>query len=455
MAKSIIGSNAALRYLKAYDKHITYWEEVNPAYQLAFVDKPEHVPYIREYAAALPNTMIVARIHHKLDGGLHLAPTGTNPDGTPDTRHSVSSPSEYLAAYGDLGMMDNIILNVMNEPNANGTPDEMMRLVTWFVDYIPLAASLKCKSVLFNWADKNPRIVDGMFDPQFDNVLRLMAAHPDLFFMGMHFYGPDAIHETLDAYVARCTFLGIKPSIVLGTEFGIDSIGGTNRGYKTWPNYKDIYGQWMGVQVKPPANPTFPTLSRHIASGVLGGLMIFQEGNSGGQDDFDFENNKGVKDEIKRAALAGEISVPDVPPPSPPPLPPPLLPPPYKPEPIIVGARYQVTTPLDHINIHLTPAVDGVAVGQLPNQSVITALEETLVGGDYWRKVTFGALTGWISMQKGAVKFAPYLGDGPSTVVVSIDLLKDVYNSLGNLQAQVAADRAMVKAILDKVGITP
>lgn len=449
MYKSIIGSNAALRYLKAYDTHVSFWSGVNPAYQLAYVDKSEHVPYIREYAASFahtnPGTMIVARIYHKLDGGFHLAPTGRNADGTLDTRHYVSSPSEYLSAYGDLGMMDNIILNVMNEPNANGSPDEMMRLITWFIDFIPLAASLKCKSVLFNWADKNPRIINGMLDGQFDNVLRLMAAHPTIFYMGMHFYGPDAIHETIDSYVKRCEYLKIKPPIVLGTEFGIDSTGGTQRGYRSWPNYKDIYGQWMGVQIKPPINPDFPTLSHHIKSGVLGGLMIFQEGNSGGQDDFDFENDKGVKDEIKRMALAGEISVPELtpPPPAPPPVPPP---PPYTIPPITSGMAYVITAPLAYVNLRIEASVSAPKLGEVPNKSVVIVSEESLVNGEYWRKLNYNGLVGWVSMQGGTVKLSPYVPDAPSIVTIPIDLLKDIRNSLKH-------DLDLVDAILNKIGV--
>lgn len=335
MAQSIIGSNAAIRYLKNYQAHVDYWHEVNPAFQVAFVDKPEHITYIREYAAALSQSMIVARIWHPLDGGFHLAPTGVG-----DTRHYVSSPSEYLNAYGDLGKMSNIILNVMNEPNANGTPDEMLRLVTWFIDYIPLAAAKGCKSVLFNWADQNPKIINGMMDSQFDNVLRLMAAHPNLFYMGMHFYGPDEITSHLESYVKRCEFLGIKPPKVIGTEFGIDSTGGTQRGYKTWANYKDIYGGWLVTQVKPET----ATLSKHIASGVLAGLTIFGEAHSGFTD-FDIEDDTSVKATLKKSVLAGEISVPTITPnpiptPVPTPPPPPVVTPPASTPPPLPNPPY-------------------------------------------------------------------------------------------------------------------
>lgn len=117
-----------------------------------------------------------------------------------------------------------------------------------------------------------------------------------------------------------------------------------------------------------------------------------------------------------------------------------------------MGARYQITTPADYVVMHLTPSLSGVGVGQLPSKSIITALDESLVGSEYWRKVTFGALSGWISLQNGAVQFAPYLGEAPSTVTIPIDLLKDIQSSLVNLQAKIAADLVMVNAILDKVG---
>lgn len=314
MNKSIIGANVALRYLKNYQAHVDYWHEVNPAYQVAFIDKPEHVPYLLDYAAALPQSMIVARIYHPLDGGFHLAPTGAG-----DTRHYVSSPSEYHSAYGWLGQKENIILNIFNEPKADDSPENLMRLSSWMLDYIPIAAASKTKSVLFNWADRNPRIIDGMFDPLWDNCLRMMAAHPDLFYMGCHLYGPDEITSHLDSYVKRCQFLGIKPPKVIASEFGLDSTGGIERGYKSRSNYRDIYAQWQETVVKGSLKP-------YIDSGILAGLCVFQEGNSGGFDDFDFEIDSAYKTEIKRAALAGEISVPAITPsPVPSPAPAPIV----------------------------------------------------------------------------------------------------------------------------------
>jgi len=413
MTQSIIGSNAALRYLKAYDAHVSYWREVNPAFQLAFVDKPEHTIYIEQYAQALPDSMIVARIYHPLDGGFHLAPTGTNPDGTPDTRHYVSSPAEYLSAYGWLGRKRNIILNVMNEPQSDASPDVMLRLVSWFIDYIPMAATSETKSVLFNWADRNPQIINGMMDSQFNNVLRLMAVHPNLFFMGMHFYGPDELTSHLDSYVARCKFLGVKPPRVIGTEFGIDSTGGIERGYKSRLNYKDIYAQWQETVIKGSLKP-------HIDSGVLAGLCVFQEGNSGGFEDFDFENDSAYKAEIKRAARADELS----------PSPPPITVPVYIPDPFTPNTMYKITMPADFVNVRATPSTLASKLGEVPNGAVILVMDETLLSDEYWRHINYNGLVGYISMQGGNVHLQYAPDNSPSTITIPIDLLVSIQTSL-------------------------
>lgn len=145
------------------------------------------------------------------------------------------------------------------------------------------------------------------------------------------------------------------------------------------------------------------------------------------------------------------------------PPPPPVITPPYTPPPFTPGDRYLMTAPGDFINVRITPATLAAKIGEIPNKSVITVFEESLVSGEYWRKVHFGESIGWISLQKGAVKFAPYL---PSAVNISIDLLKDIMNSLKlsadetrrqSLALAVTSDNTlkdylMVKAILDNIG---
>ena len=406
MTQSIIGPNAALRYLKAYHAHVDYWHEVNPAYLLAYVDKAEHIPYIQDYAASFSNSMVVARIHHDIDGGFHTKPTGPN-----DNRHYVSSPEEYHNAYGFLGRIPNVILNIMNEPDGYADDATIDRLIAWMLDYIPLAVASKTKSVLFNWGDRQPRIFGGMMDARFGGILKLAAIYPELFYIGMHTYGPDDITEHLESYVQLCKSLNIKPLRVIATEFGFDKTNGNASGYRSRGYSGGAYAAWQISQVQ-------HDLSPYIKSGVLVGLNVFQEGNSGGWDSFDIENDKAYKDEIKRASLAGELE------PLPTKPPPPLNKPEYMPAPFSVGHKYILQSEGGaRTNVRRSPqvAADNV-ITAIDDKTVVTLYEETIVGVDYWRRLSTDTIAdGWISLRGGAVAFTPYLGEvtPPPPVVVT------------------------------------
>lgn len=395
MEQCIIGPNAALRYLKAYYAHIGYWQDVNPAYALAYVDKDEHIPYILEYAAALPQTRIVARIQHPLDGGFHLKPTGKD-----DHREYTASPKDYHDKYGALGRIDNIILNVFNEPNGFASEAELKTLNRWFVDYIKYATISKTKSVLFNWADRNPRMINGMMDGVYDDSLKLMAEHPNLFYMGMHFYGPDEVVAHLDAYVERCKFLEITPPKVIGTEFGLDKTNGKESGYKSRPEYRDgdKFARWEIEQVEGDLQP-------HIQSGVLVALLNFQEGNSGGWENFDTENDKAYKDEIKSAEKAGKLTARKI-------TTRPFLKPVPKPEKARLPLRIYVQN--TSINVRSGPGTEYQDCGDLVKDQPAVIFEPTQMAtdGTKWSWVEYLSVSekalgmklgGWISM--AALKF--------------------------------------------------
>lgn len=398
--KSIIGPNAALRYLKAYQAHVDYWKEVNPVTALAYVDKPEHAVYIEQYAETFPDALIVARIKHDLDGGFHLKPA------PPDDRYYVSSPGDYHRAYGYLGRKKNIVLNVMNEPNGFASEDEIVRLERWMIEYIALAAREKTKSVLFNWADRNPQIIAGMFDPRFDDVLKLMAQYPDIFYMGMHFYGPDEIVSHIESYVTRCERLGIVPLKVIGTEFGLDKHDGSAaNGYKAWGWGGLKYATWQCDQVKYALQP-------YIKRGVLIGLHVFQEGNSGGWEAFDIENDQAYKAEIKRASQAGELE-------------PMVLPttPTYQPVNFTPGSKYTLQSEGGARSVlRAAPVVaGGNNVGNnLDDKTEVLLYEVSRVGIDYWYKVEVVAdkRQGWLSGRGGSLTFTPVPVVQPPPVVV-------------------------------------
>lgn len=401
--KSIIGPNAALRYIKAYQAHVDYWKEVNPTTALAYVDKPEHAVYIEQYAETFPDALIVARIKHDLDGGFHLKPA------PPDENYYVSSPGNYHRKYGYLGRKKNIWLHVMNEPNGFGDDAEIDRLVRWMLEYIPLAIQEKTKSVLFNWGDRNPRIVAGLMDGRFDGVLQLMAEHPDKFIMGMHFYGPDEIVSHLESYVKRCERLGIVPPRVIGTEFSFDKHDGSvYNGYKSWPDWTSYkYALWEIEQVEGPLAP-------YIKRGVLIGLHRFQEGNSGGWDNFDYENDKVLKDETKRAAQAGELQ-PMV-------LPQTTAPRPTVPAPANKGTATDITVEgSSSWNLRTTPETNGAKVGLIvPGETLKLYMTTTQPnGGHNWYFVERAnapaaeSVSGWIAYVLPVVQPPPVVVDPP------------------------------------------
>lgn len=147
-----------------------------------------------------------------------------------------------------------------------------------------------------------------------------------------------------------------------------------------------------------------------------------------------------------------------LPSPTPAPLPPAPLPP------FTMGMRYVINTPQEFVNLRQEADVAAKKLGEVPNKAIITALEEKLVGGEFFRRIQFGTLAGWVSMQGGAVTFAPYLGDA-STVQIPIDLLNHIATSLQQqasalktLAAEIATasenmqrDYTVIKTILDQI----
>lgn len=157
------------------------------------------------------------------------------------------------------------------------------------------------------------------------------------------------------------------------------------------------------------------------------------------------------------------INVSDTPPVPPPPVvidPTPV----YKPPPFVTGSRYMIATPGAYVNVRSDASTSAADIGDVPNSSVVTILGEKAVDGDYWRRIQFGTIVGWVAMQKGAVQFAPYLSDS-STVNVPIDLLQHISlvlqqgaANLRSLSLQTASvsddlqkDYSVLKAILDKI----
>lgn len=123
--------------------------------------------------------------------------------------------------------------------------------------------------------------------------------------------------------------------------------------------------------------------------------------------------------------------------------PPPIVIPPPPPvlDPFTPGMKYIITTPQAFVNVRATPSSSANKLGEIANKNIVTVYEEAQVGADYWRRMSVGTLNGWVSMQAGAVKLAPYLPPSDTITIKKAD-----WNAI--LDAQAALDAAIKKAVL-------
>lgn len=291
---SVLGFNSQIRYLKDYADFVAYNQRIAPAYNLAYVDNAAHLPYAKTYADSQSGKTVV-RLWHSLDGAFFQKPTGVG-----DNRYYIAAPQDYLDQYGEYGT-GKMILSILNEPNGYADISDTVRRITWLSELLTMAARRKLQLCIYNWGDKHPKLVNGEWDSADDDILRIMAEYPDLFYMGLHLYGDDEITSHLEGYVRRCKSLNISPNRVIVSEFGIDSTGGAENGYKSRNWTGKQYADWQLAQIKGSLKP-------YIDSGVLVGLCTFCAGNSGGWQAFDIEQDTEYRATIEAAAKTGELA---------------------------------------------------------------------------------------------------------------------------------------------------
>lgn len=118
-----------------------------------------------------------------------------------------------------------------------------------------------------------------------------------------------------------------------------------------------------------------------------------------------------------------------------PPPPPIVVPPPpsYIPDPFTPGMKYIITTPAAFVNVRQTASTSSSKFGEIPNKSIVTVYEESLVGSEYWRHMNWGTVTGWVSMQQGTVKLSPYIPDVVTISKKDWEDLQAVYLALDKI----------------------
>lgn len=386
---SIIGYNAHIRYMQNYEQFVATSQRIAPAYNLAYVDSAPHLSYAKLFADSQAGQTVI-RLWHSLDGAFFQKPTAPG-----DTRYYIVSPQDYLDAYGAYAT-GKMILNVLNEPNGFAETSDTMRRVTWMSELLTIAARRKLQLVVYNWGDRHPEMIGDQWSGADDDILKIMANYPDLFYMGMHLYGPDDIADHLAGYVKRCETLKIVPNRVIVTEYGLDSTGGAENGYKSRKWTGKQYADWQIGQVKGALKP-------FIDSGVLVGLCTYCVGNSGGWANFDVETDSEYFTTIEAAVKAGELAPLTTKPVD-------ITKPEYTPAPVEVGKRYAMRSPAGYRRIlHRAPMLGSESVASIPDGSIVMVLEEKAVKADWWRKVSYTdkgvTLQGWISMDGGLVKF--------------------------------------------------
>ncbi len=294
MTSRILGLNLSIDHTLDVKVRDDFNRAMLPAQTVVMVDAVKDIPKIIDYQKAHPYTAVIGRVHYELDGGMHDAPKAAQDAG----KRWVVSPLDWINAVGVLGQGDNGWCYVMNEPDGVHASEELKsRLVEWIEEWQRLAIIRGVKSVLFNFGDRHPLIVNGQWEARYHGILRTCAQHPDLFRIGLHSYGPDGLVEHLAALVATCEELEIKPVQVVLTEYGLDTHLGSPDGYKARGWTGQQYARWKDATINGELRP-------YIDSGVIVGLCVFCWNANPRWGHFDVQLDKEWRETI--LAIAGE-----------------------------------------------------------------------------------------------------------------------------------------------------
>lgn len=300
MTPSLLGINYSIDHTAEPDKRDKFHAALAPAYSVAMVDSAKDKARIFDEQFIFKETTIIGRIWHPMQGGFHLKPTGAGDE----NKEFVASPEDVANEMGDLGISGKSWAYVLNEPMGNGDPANLDRLAKWLTLWMDKSIPQKRRSVMFNWGDREPAIENGMWQTRWHGHLKRMALHPELFCVGMHFYGPDDLTLHLAAYVKTCEHLGITPIPVIATEFGVDTdAGSATNGYHSrgWDGNK--MGQWIEGAIT-------GDLAPFIRSGVLVGLCLFTWSNQPDWSAFDISRDLTLQSHLLDAKQRGIFDPP-------------------------------------------------------------------------------------------------------------------------------------------------
>jgi hypothetical protein len=323
-------------------------------------------------------------------------------------------------------------------------PGWSQEVIDWHVELMRLAIPAKAKLVIGNWSVGTP-------DPDAirmaKQMLQLCADHPELFVLGLHEYAgavitsglvggaPDGWTEKHDKqyhpdyqkqaswpmngearvlthwhcgrfkfWLDYCRDAGISAPRIVLTEVGFDDVADIGwwtaslphtapykniAGYKTLQAYwKQTFPQWSHdqayfKQLEHAENNTY-------ADTPVEGACIYNYGH---------DDPKWEPDDVEgRTEFLGYMEAHAMP-----------VQPTYTPDTFTSGDEYRISTPGAFINVHPVPNITSGSIVKVPNDAVVKVLQESKEQGDYFRYIEYAGATGWIAMQNGGVKFAPYI----------------------------------------------
>lgn len=416
MAQSRLTINLKCHKVDDWGATRQFLRDLDPVEVVAAIDNLNDFNRILEIQHDLPNAKVHARPIIQVngveyDGAMHLTPLAPG-----DDRHYLISPGDFLNMFGDMGR-GGLSLYCLNEPSGEVDQQTIAQLVQWIIECIGLANQRGIALTILNFGVGHPRLInnESEWDARFDDVLELLSKYRQ-HTLGIHLYAPADTFGRLDAMIARCKRIngGIRPPSTAITEFGYDTHGGSKQnGYRTRGLTGEQYAAWQLDHVRNVYSP-------YIRAGVVTSIATFIWGDNASWAAFNVENDGGWRDAILTAKREGKLTF-NAQATTP-------ITPNYTPVEFVAGKQYKIEAGAVR-NLREQPSTGTTKiVGSVVGGDVVTALEQKIVGSDYWWKITITRVsivtdttvttTGWLSHDGASVKFVrePEPVDNPPPV---------------------------------------
>lgn len=401
MTRCVVGSG-----IQAYSAELdfygslAYWKPLNPVSMVVVINSMNDKNRIFEAQDAWKQTLVLARYivtvdDKELDGALH-----TKPQGQGDNNYYLVSPENYMNLIEPMAEKG-AVLYWGNEPSGEVDAITFDRLVKHTVEGIALGNERKKSLCVLHWGVGHPLLAnnDTELDPRLDPVLMALANSTTPQYWGLHLYEPADTIKRLEALEGSCKRLEIEMPLTIISEWGYDAAfaGDPLNGYKTRTDGLGLAQMTIGA-VK-------GKLKRFFESGRLVAVIGFSEGGEPKQHNFNYANDAGYKDEIKRAAQAGELDVNTTD----------LV---YKKD-IVFGQPYRLRKSGDVIKAYILPYTgDPISTFKtIPDNAIVTVLDKVSMNGATWLKVSYKNFTAPVYIQSDLIDIRQTV----ETAVVKVD----------------------------------